>query len=117
MESLNAAPLPAPLGSRQSGPVLRSSKRRRTSRDGSCSTDMGPVVTAFSDTFDGNSNTTYKRCLESVQPTDTSLEYASFVTKKVAVQANVVWNWDNSVSSSGSSAVHDAHISSQHNFA
>ena len=54
-ESLNAAPLSAPLGSSQSGPVLCSSKRRRISSDGSCSTDMGSVVTAFSDTFDGSS--------------------------------------------------------------
>ena len=90
-ESLNAAPLSAPLGSSQSGLVLRSHKRRRTSGDGSCSTDMGSVVTAFSDTFDGSSNTAYKRWLEAVQPTDASHEYASFVNKKVAAQANDVW--------------------------
>ena len=82
--SPNAAPLSAPLGSSQSGLVLRSSKRRRISSDGSCSTDLGSVVTAFLDTFDGSSNTTYKRCLEAVQTTDVSHEYAAFVTKKVA---------------------------------
>ncbi len=77
--------------SSQSGPVLRSSKRRRTSGDGSCSTDMGSVVTAFLDTFDGSSNSAYRLCLEAVQPTAASHEYPSFVTKKVAAQVNGVW--------------------------
>jgi hypothetical protein len=63
--SPSAAPLSAPLGSSQSGPVpvVRSSKLRRTSTDGSDSTDMGSVVTkvvtVFLDTFDGISDTTY----------------------------------------------------------
>ena len=58
--SPSVAPLPAPLGSSQSGPVLRSTKRRLTSGDGSYSTDMGSVVTAFLDTFDGTSNSAYR---------------------------------------------------------
>jgi hypothetical protein len=58
--SPSATPLSASLGSTQSGPVLRCSKRRRTSGDGSWSTDMGSVVTTFLDTFDGSSNTSYK---------------------------------------------------------
>ncbi len=86
-----ATPLPAPLGSSQSGPVLRSTKLRRTSGDGSCSTDMGSVVTAFLDTFDGSSNSAYSHWLEAVQSTAASHEYASFVTKKVVAQANGVW--------------------------
>jgi hypothetical protein len=89
--SPSAAPLSAPLGSSQLEPVLRSSKRRRTSGHGSCSTDMGSVVTAFLDTFDGSSNAAYRHWLEAVQPTAASHEYASFVTKKVAAQANGVW--------------------------
>ena len=70
---------------------MRSSKRRGISSDGSCSTDLGSVVTVFFDTFDGSSNTAYKRWLEAVQPTDVSHEYAGFVIKKVAAQANGVW--------------------------
>jgi hypothetical protein len=88
--SPSAAPLSAPLGSSQTGPVLRSFKRRRISGDGSCSTDMGSVVTAFCETFDRSSNTAYKHWLETVQPTAASHEYASLVTKKVAAQANGV---------------------------
>ena len=76
------------------------------------STDMGSVVTAFLDTFDGSSNSAYRHWLEAVQPTAASHEYASFVTKKVAAQANGVDNWHNSVPSSGPLAVHDAHIAS-----
>jgi hypothetical protein len=41
--SPSAAPLSAPLGSSQTGPVLRSSKRRRISGDGSSSTDRDGV--------------------------------------------------------------------------
>jgi hypothetical protein len=89
--SPSATPLSAPLGSSQSGPVFRCSKRRRTSGDSSSSTDMGSVVTAFLDTFDGSSNTGYKHWLTAVQPTAASHDYVSFVTKKVADQPNGVW--------------------------
>jgi hypothetical protein len=69
-------------------------KRRRISGDGSRSTSTGSVVTAFSgatDTFDGCSQTAYKQWLAAVQPTAAKHKYASFVTKKVADQADGVW--------------------------
>ncbi len=84
----------APLASSQSGWFLRSNKRRRTSGDGSCSTSTGSVITAFSgatDTSDGCSQTAYKQWLAAVQPTTAKHDYASFVTKKVADQADGVW--------------------------
>jgi hypothetical protein len=43
------------------------------------------------DTFDGRSNTAYKQWLAAVQPTTAKHDYASFVTKKVADQADGVW--------------------------
>ena len=92
--SPSTAPLSASLGSSPTGPVLRSFKRRGISGDGSSSTDMGSVVTAFSETFDGNSNTDHKHCLETVQPTTASHEYASLVTKKVVAQVHGVWTTD-----------------------
>ena len=53
---------------------------------------MGSVCNGiFCETYDGSSNTEYKDWLESVQPTVTSHEYVSLVTKKVEAQANGVW--------------------------
>jgi hypothetical protein len=90
--SPSAAPLSAPLGSIQTGPVFRSFKRRHISGDGSYSTDMGSVCNGiFCETFDGNSNTSSRHWLETVQSTAASHEYTSLVTKKVATQANGVW--------------------------
>ena len=73
--------------------VLRYSKRRRVSRDGSCSTSTGSVVTAIlgADIFKGTSNTAYKTWLQEVQPTAAKHDFASFVGKKVAAHADGVW--------------------------
>jgi hypothetical protein len=91
--SLSAAPPSASLDSSPSGTVLRSSKRRRVSRDGSCSTSTGPVVTAIlgADIFKGTSNTAYRNWLQEVQPTAAKHDFASFVGKKVADHADGVW--------------------------
>ena len=92
--SPSAAPPSASLDSSPSGMVLRYSKRRRVSRDGSCSTSTGSVVTAFSgatDIFKGTSNTAYKTWLQEVQPTAAKHDFASFVGKKVADHADGVW--------------------------
>ena len=92
--SPSAAPPSASLASSPSGSVLRSLKRRRVSRDGSCSITTGSVVTAISgatDIFNGCSTTTYKNWLQAVQPTTAKHDYASFVDKKVAAHADGVW--------------------------
>ena len=93
--SPRAASPSAPLESSPSGPVLRSLKRRRLSRDGSCSTSMEPVVTAISvgatDIFNGTSNTAYRNWLQAVQPTAAKHDFAALVGKKVAAHAEGVW--------------------------
>jgi len=43
------------------------------------------------DTFNGTSTTAYKNWLQAVQPTAAKHDYASFVGKKVADQADGVW--------------------------
>ena len=89
-----AAPPSASLESSSSGLVLRSSKRRRVSRDGSCSTSTESVVTAIlgaTDIFNGTSTTAYKNWLHEVQPTAAKHDFASFVGKKVAAHADGVW--------------------------
>ncbi len=92
--SPSEAPPSASLSSSTSGSVLRSCKRRRVSRDGSCSTSTGSVVTAFSgatDIFDGRSTTAYKNWLQAVQPTAATHDFASFIGKKVEAHADGVW--------------------------
>jgi ElaB/YqjD/DUF883 family membrane-anchored ribosome-binding protein len=88
--SPRAAAPPAPLDSSPSSFSLRSAKRRRDSLSGSPSTSQGSIVTAISsgatDTFDGRSNTAYKRWLQAIQPTAAKHEYASFFDKKVAAE-------------------------------
>ncbi len=92
--SPSPAPPSASLESSSSGTVLRSSKRRRVSRDGSCSTSTESVVTAIlgaTDIFNGTSTTAYKNWLQEVQPTAAKHDFASFVGKKVADHADGVW--------------------------
>jgi hypothetical protein len=67
------------------------------------------------DTFKGTSNTAYKTWLQEMQPTAAKHDFASFVGKKVADHADGVWTPGTvQVSSSGHSALHDAHIAGQH---
>ena len=93
--SPRAAAPPAPLDSSQSSYSLRSAKRRRVSHSGSPSTSQGSIVTAISsgvtNTFDGRSNTAYKRWLQVIQPTAAKHEYASFVEVEVAAEEDGVW--------------------------
>ena len=92
--SPSAASPSASLASGPSGPVLRSLKRCRVSRDGSCSTSTESVVTEIlgvTDIFDVTSTTPYKNWLQAVQPTAAKHDYASFVGKKVAAHADGVW--------------------------
>jgi hypothetical protein len=73
----------------------RSAKRRRVSPSGSPSTSQGSSVTAIclgaTDTFDGRSNTAYKRSMQTIQPTVTKHEYVSFFDLKVAAEEDGVW--------------------------
>ncbi len=94
MGSPSAVPPSASLESSPSGPVLRSFKRRRVSRDGSCSTSTESVVTAIlgaTDIFNGTSTTAYRNWLQAVQPTAAKHDFAAFVGKKVAAYADGVW--------------------------
>jgi hypothetical protein len=85
---------PAPLDSSPLSSSLCSAKRRRVSPSGSPSTSQGSSVTAIcsgtTDTFDGRSNTAYKRWLQAIQPTAVKHDWATFVGEKVAVHADVV---------------------------
>jgi len=93
--SPRAAAPPAPLDSSPSSFSLRSAKRRRVSLSGSPSTSQGSIVTAISsgatDTFDGRSNTAYKRWLQAIQPTMATHEYSSFFNIEVAAEEDGVW--------------------------
>jgi hypothetical protein len=93
--SPRAAAPPAPLDSSPLRSSSRLAKRRRVSHNGSPSTSQGSIVTVISsgttDTFDGHSNTSYKRWLQVIQPTTAKHEYASFFEVKVATEEHGVW--------------------------
>jgi hypothetical protein len=86
----------------------------------------GSVATAIlgaTDTFEGRSMTAYKNWLATVQPTAATHEYATFINKKVADQADGVWTTGTvqclhqGNMRVGHSALHDAHIASQQQLA
>ena len=93
--SPRAAAPPAPLDSSPSSSSLRTAKRRRVSHSGSPSSSQGSTITAISlgatDTFDGRSNTAYKRWLQAIQPTAAKHEYAAFFNVDVAAEEDGVW--------------------------
>jgi hypothetical protein len=90
-------PPPPPLASSPSGYTLCPTNRCRGLTRESPSTSLGSVVTANlggTDTFEGHSNTVYRNCLQAVQPSAASDEYASFINAKVADHENGVWTTD-----------------------
>jgi hypothetical protein len=99
---------------------LRSSKRRRVSLSESPSTSQGCIVTAISlgatDTFDGRSNTAYKRWLQAIQPTAATPEYASFINEEVAAEEDGV-RTTGKVQCLLNSVIHDARFACQQHLA
>jgi hypothetical protein len=93
--SPRAAAPPVTLDSRPLSSSSRSAKRRRVSPSGSPSTSQGSSVTTIcsgaTDTFDGRSNTVYKRWQEAIQPTTVKHEYVSFFDVKVVTEEDGVW--------------------------
>ena len=88
------ASFPVSMTSSRSGYTLCPAKRLRGLTNESPSTSHGSVVTAIlgvTDTFNGRSNSVYKKCLQTVHASEASHEYVSFINEKVADHDNGVW--------------------------
>jgi hypothetical protein len=91
-----SAALPsASLQSSPLGMVSRSTKRRRVSRDGSCSTSTASenAITnvGSTDIFNVTSTTAYRHWLQAVQPTPSTQDFGTLIGEKVAGYADGVW--------------------------